>query len=88
MFPFHEVADEKFVVRNTKKGRKSKKKVRNTPVSVKKIMCRYNVENSWWEGAYIHVHKKKQWEGSPLPQHKPQTKPQNAKFCGTTQERG
>ena len=47
---------------------------------------RYNAENSWWEGAYIHIHKK-QWEGSQLPQHKPQTKHQNAKFCGTTQKR-
>jgi len=68
------------------------KKVGNTkacPVSVKKLRIyvqRYNVENSWWEGAYIHIHKK-QWEGSPLPQHKPQTKHQNTKFCGTTQKK-
>ena len=40
------------------------KKFQNTkvrPVSVKKLCIyvqRYNVENSWWEGAYIHIHKK------------------------------
>ena len=38
-------------------------------------------------GGCIHSHTQKKWEGSPLPQHKPQTKHQNAKFCGTTQKK-